>query len=144
MAESLSRQAIDAFLRALPARPAMLATVRADGRAHVAPIWFDVDDDGSIVFNTGAETVKGRNLAHSGRAALSVQDDRAPYTFVTVEGPVRIAHDVADVRPWAARIGGRYLGSDRAEEMGRRNGVTGELLVHLTPVQAVGVANLAD
>lgn len=66
MAESLSRQQIDAFLRALPARPALLATVRPDGRAHVAPIWFDVGDDGTIVFNTGAETVKGRNLVHSG------------------------------------------------------------------------------
>ena len=122
----------------------MLATVRADGRAHVAPIWFDVDDDGSVVFNTGAETVKGRNLLRSGRAALSVQDDRPPYSFVTVEGPTAIAHDVADVRPWAARIGGRYLGQDRAEEMGERNGVPGELLVRLTPEHAVGVANLAE
>ncbi|MDQ2728075.1 MAG: PPOX class F420-dependent oxidoreductase [Actinomycetota bacterium] len=142
MAEVLSRDDIDAFLRANPARPAMLATVRSDGRAHVAPVWYEVDDDGSIVFNTGAETVKGRNLLHSGRASLAVQDDRPPYSFVTIEGPVTISHDVADVRPWAARIGGRYLGPDRAEEMGQPNGVPGELVVHLTPEHAVGVANL--
>ena len=53
-----------------PPRPGVLATVRADGRPHVAPVWVDLDEDGSIVFTTGEGTVKGRNLRRSGRAAL--------------------------------------------------------------------------
>ena len=34
---------------------------------------------------------------------------------------------------WAAVIGGRYMGAERAEEYGRRNGVPGELLVRVRP-----------
>jgi hypothetical protein len=33
----------------------------------------------------------------------------------------------------ATRIGARYMGEDRAEEFGARNGVPGELLVEVTP-----------
>ena len=51
-----------AFLTAEPPRTGKLATVRKDGRPHVAPIWFDLDDDGSIVFTTGAETLKGKSI----------------------------------------------------------------------------------
>jgi predicted pyridoxine 5'-phosphate oxidase superfamily flavin-nucleotide-binding protein len=37
------------------ARTASLATVRADGSPHVAPIWFDLDGD-TVVFTTGETT----------------------------------------------------------------------------------------
>ena len=126
-----------------PVRPAVLATVRPDGRAHVAPIWFDVDGD-AVVFNTGADTVKGRNLAAAGRASLCVQDDRPPFSFVTVEGPVELVDDLDEVRRWAARIGGRYMGDDRAEEYGARNGVPGELVVRLRMERTVALRADAD
>lgn len=132
-----------AFLRS-PVRPGILATVRADGRPHAAPVWFDVDDDGSILFNTGERTVKGRNLRRTGRASLVVQDDQPPFSFVAVEGPVTIIDDLAQVRDWAARIGGRYMGADRAEKYGERNGVPGELLIRLAPDHVVAAADVAD
>ena len=131
-----------AFLRS-PVRPGILATVRADGRAHAAPIWFDVDDDGSIVFNTGEDTVKGRNLRRAGRASLCVQDDQPPFSFVTVEGAVTIDEDLDAVRTWAGRIGGRYMGADRADEYGTRNGVPGELLVRVTPSRVIGFRDMS-
>ena len=120
----------------------MVATVRKDGRPHVTPVWYDVDDDGAIVITTGADTVKGRNLARTGRAAFSVQDDRPPYAFVNVDGPVAVSDDLPEVKAWATRIGGRYLGADRAEEVGERNGVPGEVLVRLTIEHHVGVGDL--
>jgi PPOX class probable F420-dependent enzyme len=132
------------FLTRAPARPGVLGTTRADGRPHVAPVWYDVDGDGTIVFTTGETTVKGRNLRRTGRAALSVDDDAAPFSFVTVEGPVVISHDLAAVREWAARIGARYMGADRAEEYGDRNGVPGELLIRLTPEHVVSAADVAN
>lgn len=131
-------------MRVLPARTAKLATVRADGRPHVAPIWYDVDDDGSIVFNTGADTVKGRNLARTRWAALCVDDDRPPFSFVLLEGPVEISEEPIPLRRWAARLGGRYMGADQAEEFGERNGVSGELLVFLRPERVTGGADLSD
>jgi PPOX class probable F420-dependent enzyme len=132
-----------AFLTALPPRTAKLATVRADGRPHVAPVWFDVDSDGTLVFNTGASTVKGRNLQRDPRASMCVDDDRT-YSFVVVEGVAQISDDLDEVRRWATRLGGRYMGADRAEEYGARNGVVGELVVRLRPERIVSAFNSAD
>ncbi len=132
------------FLTALPPRTAKLATVRADGRPHVAPVWYELDGDGSLVFNTGASTVKGRNLLRDPRASLCVDDDRPPFSFVVVEGAVEISDDLTEVRHWASRLGGRYMGADRAEEFGARNGVPGELVVRLRPGRIVSAFNTAD
>jgi PPOX class probable F420-dependent enzyme len=132
------------FLTALPARTAKLATVRRDGRPHLAPVWYDIDDDGSVVFNTGESTVKGRNLRHDPRVSLCVDDGRPPFSFVVVEGVAQISDDLDEVLRWADRIGGRYMGSDRAEEYGSRNGVVGELLVRVRPSRTVSALDLAD
>jgi PPOX class probable F420-dependent enzyme len=132
-----------AFLRS-PVRTATLATTRKDGRPHVAPIWYDLDDDGTIVFNTGADTVKGHAIRRDGKVALCVQDDQPPYSFVTIEGDARWSEDPAELRRWAARIGGRYMGAERADEFGARNGVPGELLVRVTPTRVVAEADVAD
>ena len=132
------------FLTASPARTGKLATVRADGRPHVAPVWYEVDDDGSLVFNTGESTVKGRNLRRDPRASVCVDDERPPFSFVVVEGAVQISDDLEEVRHWAARIGGRYMGPERAEEYGTRNGVPGELVVRLRPGHTTSALDLAD
>ena len=42
----MSDERVRAFLSQLPPRTGKLATVRADGRPHVAPVWYDLDDDG--------------------------------------------------------------------------------------------------
>ncbi len=132
-----------AFLTALPPRTAKLATVRADGRPHVAPVWFDVDGDGALVFNTGASTVKGRSLLRDPRASVCVDDDRT-FSFVVVEGVAEISDDLDEVRRWATRLGGRYMGAERAEEYGARNGVVGELVVRLRPRHIVSAFNTAE
>lgn len=138
----MTDQERDAFLRE-PVRPGVLATTRADGRAHVAPVWYDLDGD-SIVFNTGAATVKGRNLARDGRVTMCVQDDQPPFSFVTVEGVAELIDDLAEVSRWAARLGARYMGADRGEEYARRNGVPGELLVRFRIERSVSALDLAD
>ena len=125
-----------------PVRPAILATVRADGRPHAAPIWYAVDGD-TLLFNTGADTVKGRNLARDPRATLCVQDDQPPFSFATLEGHVELIDDPAPLREWAGRIGARYMGPDREEEFAARNGVPGELLVRFHPDRAVAAFDLA-
>lgn len=140
----MTDEEINSFLMSEPPRPAVLATTRDDGNPHVAPVWYIVDHDRNLVFTTGAETVKGRNLASSGRAAICVHDDRSPYAFASVEGSVLLSEDLLELHRWAAALGGRYMGMDRAEEFGDRNGVEGELLVRLVPEHAVGATNLAD
>jgi PPOX class probable F420-dependent enzyme len=131
-----------AFLRE-PVRPALLATTRADGRPHVAPVWYDLDGE-ALVWNTGAETVKGRNIRRDGQVSLCVQDDRPPFSFVTVSGVATWTDHLPEVRLWAGRIGARYMGADREEEFAARNGVAGELLVRLTPTSVVALKDVAD
>jgi PPOX class probable F420-dependent enzyme len=124
-------------------RTGKLATVRADGRPHVVPIWFVLDDD-DVVLTTGAATVKGRNISRDPRVCLCVDDENPPFSFVTVEGEAALSKDPDELLRWAIRLGGRYMGAERAEEYGRRNAVEGELLVRLRPTKIIGRAAIAD
>ncbi len=124
-------------------RTGKLATTRRDGRPHVMPIWFVLEGD-DLVFNTGAQTVKGRSLARTRWASICVDDDRPPYSFVTVSGPVTISADLDEMLPYATRIGARYMGREVAEQFGRRNAVDGELLVRLRAEHVLAVRDVAD
>ena len=122
---------------------AHLATVRKDGRPHVAPIWIATDGK-DIVWNTGDSTVKGRNLLRTGYAAISMDDSVPPFNSVRMEGPVELIEDLEQVHHWATIIGGKYMGSDQAEAFGERNGVPGELLCRMTPTRISGIIGVAD
>ncbi len=124
-------------------RTGKLATVRADGRPHVVPIWFILDGD-TLVFNTGEATVKGKNLRRTGQACVSVDDENPPYSFMLVDGTVTISDDLDEMKQWATKIAARYMGDARAEAYGARNAVRGELLVRLTPTKIVYIKDLAS
>ncbi|HEY2271155.1 MAG TPA: PPOX class F420-dependent oxidoreductase [Jatrophihabitantaceae bacterium] len=141
MPQRMSRERAYEFL-AEGTRTGKLATTRPDGRPHVAPIWFVLDGD-DLVFNTGAETVKGRSLRRDARAALTVDLEEPPYAFVTVEGTVTIEDEPAQMLPYSIEIGRRYMGDERGEEFGRRNAVEGELLIRLHPTRFVGFDDMA-
>jgi PPOX class probable F420-dependent enzyme len=124
-------------------RTAKLATVTADGAPHVAPVWVARDGD-DLVFNTGADTVKGRALARDDRVSLCFDDERPPFAFVIISGTATISEDLDEVRRWAGVIGGRYMGAERADEFGERNGVPGELLVRVTPTRIRGALAISE
>lgn len=123
-------------------RTGKLATVRADGRPHVAPIWF-VLDGGDLVFTTWHESVKAKNLDRERRAALSVDLESPPFAFVVVEGPVTISEDPGELLHFATRIGSRYMGTERAAEFGRRNAVDGEWLIRLGMTKLTGADDVS-
>ena len=102
-------------------RTAVLATVRADGRPHAAPIWFDLDDD-TLVFTTGESTVKGRNMRRDARVSLCIDEEEPPFHFVVIEGAADFA---------------------AGDEYGRRNAVEGELLVRVTSQKVVAYKNIS-
>jgi hypothetical protein len=76
--------------------------------------------------------------------ALCIDEERLPFSFVTIEGTATLSEDLEEVLHWATVLGGRYMGQDRAEEFGARNGVPGELLVRVRPTHIVAVADLSD
>src|SRR5438874_9625959 len=123
-------------------RPAVAAVVRADGRPHATPVWIDMDGD-QIVFTTWHDSLKAKALRRDPRVSLCVDDDEPPFSFVTIEGTATISEDLADLKHWAGRIGGRYMSEDRAEEYGQRNGVPGELLVRVSISKATGYKDMA-
>lgn len=141
---TMSEQEINAFL-SHGTRTGKLATVREDGRPHAAPIWFVLDPEtGDLLFNTGAETIKGKNLRRDPRLTIVVDDETPPYAYVLVEGIATLSDDSAAMLPWATAIGGRYMGAENAEAFGRRNAVPGELLVRVRRVKTIGQADIAS
>ncbi len=126
---------VAAFLSA-GTRTGKLGFAAADGRPLVAPVWFVVDGD-TLVFTTGRDTAKGRAIGRDPRLVLCVDLERPPYAFVQVQGTAEVSEDPGELVRGATAIGARYMGADRAEEFGRRNGVPGELLVRLRPTRVL-------
>ena len=122
-------------------RTGKLAYTAADGRPLVVPIWFIVED-GTLVFNTGKNTAKGRALARDPRATLCVDLEEPPYGFVQVQGDAELSEDPGELLRTATAIGARYMGEDRAEEFGKRNAVPGELVVRLHPTKVIAVFDM--
>ena len=131
------------FVGALPARTAKLAVVRADGSPHVAPVWVDLDGD-DIVFMTSADTIKGKAILRDPRVALCFDDERPPFSFVTIRGTTTTSTDPDELLAWATRIGGRYMGAEEAERYGARNAVPPEMVVRVHVDHVVAKVDVAD
>lgn len=142
---SLSEPDVRAFLTH-GTRTGKLGWTARDGRPLVAPIWFLLEgegEDSTLVFNTGAKTAKGRALARDPRVVLCVDLEEPPYAFVQVQGSVTLTADHDELLRTATDLGGRYMGSDRAEEYGKRNAVPGELVVRIVPSKVVASLDVA-
>jgi len=137
---SVTDPEISAFLSA-GTRTGKLAFTGQDGRPLVAPIWFIVEG-GDLVFNTGKDTAKGRALARDPRAALCVDLEEPPYGFVQVQAEAELSEDPGELVRTATAIAARYVGQERAEEFGKRNGVPGELVVRLRPVKVIAAFDM--
>ena len=125
-------------------RTGKLATVQPDGRPHVVPIWFLLDGP-DLVFMTGADTVKARNIRHNPHVGIAVDDEHFPFAFVLIQGEATLtAPSPEEMRPYSTAIARRYVGDARADEFGRRNAVEGELLVRVRPGKVVAQKNIAD
>lgn len=123
-------------------RTGKLSVTRADGRPHVTPVWFVLDRD-EVLFTAEDGSVKAKALRRDPRVALCVDDQEPLYSYVLLEGEAALIDDLDTVRRWATVIGGRYMGADRAEEFGRRNGVPGELLVRASITRVIATRDIA-
>jgi PPOX class probable F420-dependent enzyme len=123
-------------------RTGKLSTVQADGRPHVAPIWFVLDGN-DLLFTTWHKSVKAKNMVRDNRVSICVDDETPPFAFVIVEGTAVLQENPTDILQWATQIGGRYMGADQAEAFGKRNGVPGEYLVRVTPIKIIAQKDIA-
>ncbi|HEY4453081.1 MAG TPA: PPOX class F420-dependent oxidoreductase [Pseudonocardiaceae bacterium] len=124
-------------------RTGKMAVTRANGAPHVTPIWFvldSVDGQDYVVFTTEAKSVKGKAFQRDPRFAMLVDDQAPPYSYVFLQGEVTLSEDMTELTKWATKLGARYMGEDKSEEIGRRNAVPGEFLARgkITKVTALG------
>ena len=106
----MSGDELDRFL-STGTRTGKLATVRADGSPHVAPIWFILDGE-DLVFMTGADTAKGRAMRRDPRVALALMDPENPYRYLEIRGRVvEITEQGADAH--IDKMAKKYLGVDK-------------------------------
>jgi PPOX class probable F420-dependent enzyme len=120
-----------------------LAVVRANGAPQVGPVWFVLDSDGTddfVLFTTHSTTTKANALRRDPRFSMCVDQEAAPYGYVTLHAEATLSADLDGMLVWATRLGGRYMGADAADAFGKRNAVAGELLVRgrITKVTALG------
>lgn len=87
---------------------AHLATC-ADGRPHVAPVWYHYADGVVEVTTTGRKLA---NVRANPRVAVSIQQDSdgSAEWMVTMLGTATVVEDEAETRAAAERINGKYGG----------------------------------
>jgi PPOX class probable F420-dependent enzyme len=96
-----------------------LATVLPDGAPHSVPVWVDRDGD-HVLFLTGPQSVKARNLAQDPRVALSITDRDNPFRAAYLRG--HVAEVIEGEAAWAIvdRIAHKYIGGPYSREVGER------------------------
>ncbi len=142
MGRAMTEAEVRAFMVA-GTKTGKLATVRQDGRPHVMPVWFTFDSvTGDLVFMSWHTSVKVKNMRRDGRVSISVDEQEFPYAWARLDGTVSFSED--DLVHWATETSRRYVGDERAEEYGARNGVPGELVVRVTPTRLLGQWEVAS
>jgi PPOX class probable F420-dependent enzyme len=91
-----------------------ILSIARDGKGPLAlPVWYDHDGDDIVIFMSSSSP-KARLLRTYGRATFTVQDERPPYRYVMVEGPVTVVDERHDVTEMATRYLGPELGAQYA------------------------------
>jgi PPOX class probable F420-dependent enzyme len=121
-----------------------LGTINKIGTPYVVPIWYTIDNEDNIIFNTGGNSVKAKNIQRNNRVRLCIDDQFPLYSFVTIDGIAEIISDQpAEIFKWAKTIVARYMGCYKAEEYSKRNSSKGELLLKIKPSKVIGQKDLA-
>ena len=129
MSVTMSRQERERFLAGV--HVGVLSVASADGGGPLAvPVWYAYQPGGTVDVTTGAATRKATAIRAAGRISLCAQDERPPYKYVTVEGPVTIDEAGHDERLELAR---RYLGAEGGDAYVSANPTGGQIVCRMSP-----------
>ena len=79
------------------------------GQTLAVPVWYSYQPGGLLTVLTGRGSRKAAAIRAAGRFGLCVQDDRPPYRYVSVEGPVASEDELDPAERLA--MARRYLGA---------------------------------
>jgi len=141
----MSRDEIIAFLNQ-GTQTAKVSTVNRNGTCHVVPVWFVLDGhDIDIIFTTGHDSIKAKHLREDNRVTMCVDDQKPPFSFVTIYGNAEIIEEEQQkLFMWTTKIAERYMGKGNAERYGKRNAVEGEILVRVKSTKIIAKKNVSD
>jgi PPOX class probable F420-dependent enzyme len=129
MSVTMSREEREQFLAGV--HVAVLSVASADGAGPLAiPVWYAYQPGGTVDVITGSGTRKAAAIRAAGRFSLCAQDERPPYKYVTVEGPVTTQEAGHDERLDLAR---RYLGPDGGDAYVAANPTRGQVVFRMSP-----------
>jgi PPOX class probable F420-dependent enzyme len=90
---------------------ASLATVMADGKPQVTPVWCDFDGT-HVLVNSAKGRIKDRNMRRDPRVSLALIDPENPYRYLQLQGHVvEITENGADQH--IDKMAKKYLGQDK-------------------------------
>jgi PPOX class probable F420-dependent enzyme len=129
MSVTMTREEREQFL--VGVHVGVLSVASVDGGGPLAvPVWYAYQPGGTVNVITGGGTRKATAIRASGRFSLCAQDERPPYRYVTVEGPVTIEEVGQDERLELAR---RYLGLEGGDAYVAANPAVGQVVFRMTP-----------
>ena len=102
----MSKRQRGAFLK--EKRVGVLSVARPNRGPYALPIWYDYRG-GRIYMETNPKSLHGREMRRTKRATLTVQEERPPYKYVTVEGPV--SFEGVSSESYIRKLARRYLGA---------------------------------
>lgn len=112
-----------------------LATVRADGSPHIAPVWYRFED-GAFLVLTERGSQKHRNVERDARVEFCIDDDRPPYHTVLVRGRATAAETPGEA--WREALAVHYLGEEAGRRYVRENPDTDNVMLRIVPEKVVG------
>jgi PPOX class probable F420-dependent enzyme len=129
MSVTMSREERQHFLAGV--HVGVLSVAAVDGSGPLAvPVWYSYQPGGTVNVITGGSTRKAAAIRLAGRFSLCAQDERPPYKYVTVEGPVTMEAASHDERLGLAR---RYLGPAAGDAYVSVNPTGGQVVFRMTP-----------
>jgi PPOX class probable F420-dependent enzyme len=129
MSLTMSRAEREDFLAGL--HVGVLSVASPDGRGPLAaPVWYTYRLGGTVNVSTGRGTRKAVAIEAAGRVSLCAQDERPPYKYVTVEGPV-VMEDATDAE--RLELACRYLGTEGGAAYMSANPGGSQVMIRLTP-----------
>jgi|TARA_B100000959_G_C14881675_1_gene582800 nitroimidazol reductase NimA-like FMN-containing flavoprotein (pyridoxamine 5'-phosphate oxidase superfamily) len=97
-----------------------------------APIWYSYELGDEVLVGMGRDSLKGQLITEGAVISLCAQDEKPPYKYVTIEGPVVSITDTntdRDTRPMAIR----YLGQELGDQYADQSSDAGNIQVRIKP-----------
>ena len=130
MSATMTREEREQFLAGV--HVGVISVASADGSGPLAvPVWYSYQPNGTVNVITGETTRKAAAVRAAGRFSLCAQDERPPYKYVTVEGPVTIEEQASHAE--RLDLARRYLGPEGGDDYVSAVPTGGQIVFRRTP-----------